>query len=37
VTHGFGSLQNEKTVSGLLPVQFEGPQYVCINVLQLEN
>jgi len=36
LTQYFTSLQNEnkKTVSGLLPVQFESPQFVCIVVLQ---
>jgi len=36
LTQDFTSLQNEneKTVSGLLPVQFVSPQFVCIVVLQ---
>jgi len=36
LTQDFTRLQtgNEKTVSGLLPVQFVSPQYVCIIVLQ---
>jgi len=36
LTQCFTSLQNEneKTVSGLLPVQFVIPQFVCIVVLQ---
>ena len=36
LTQDFTSLQNEneKPVSGLLPVQFVSPQFVCIVVLQ---
>jgi len=36
LTQDFTSLQNEnkKAVSGLLPVQFESLQFVCIVVLQ---
>jgi len=36
LTQYFTSLQNENDnlVSGLLPVQFVGPQFVCIVVLQ---
>jgi len=36
LTQDFTRLQseNEKTVSGLLPVQFVSPQFVCIVVLQ---
>ena len=36
LTQDFTSLQNEneKTVSGLLPVQFVSPQFVCIVGLQ---
>jgi len=36
LTQDFTSLQNEneKTVSGLLPVRFVSPQYVYIVVLQ---
>jgi len=36
VTQDFTSLQieNEKPVSGLVPVQFVSPQFVCIVVLQ---
>jgi len=36
LTQDFTSLQNEneKTVSGLLPVQFVSPQFVYIVVLQ---
>jgi len=36
LTKYFTSLQNEneKTVSGLLPVQFVSPQFICIVVLQ---
>ena len=39
LTQDFTSLQNEneKTVSGLLPVQFVSPQFVCIVVLQHES
>ena len=39
LTQGFTSLQNEieKPVSGLLPVQFVSPQFVCIVVLQHEG
>jgi len=35
----FTSLQNEneKPVSGLLPVQFVCPQFVCIVILQHES
>jgi len=36
LTQYFASLQNEneKTVSGLLPVQYVSPQFVCIVILQ---
>jgi len=36
LTQDFTSLQNEneKQVSGLLPVQFVSPQFVCIVVVQ---
>jgi len=36
LTQDFTSLQNEneKTVSGLLSVQFVSPQFICIAVLQ---
>ena len=36
ITQDFTSLRNEteKPVSGLLPVQFVSPQFVCIVVLQ---
>jgi len=36
LTQDFVSLlsENEETVSGLLPVQFVSPQFVCIVVLQ---
>jgi len=36
LTQDFTSLQNENDipVSGLLPVQFVSPQFVCIVVLQ---
>jgi len=39
LTQDFTSLQNEneKPVSGLLPVQFVSPQFVCIVVLQHEG
>jgi len=39
LTQDFTSLQheNEKTVSGLLPVQFVSPQFVCIVVLQCKS
>jgi len=36
LTQDFTSLQNEneKPVSGIMPVQFVSPQFVCIVVLQ---
>ena len=39
VTQDFTNLQNEneKPVSGLLPVRFVSPQFVCIVVLQHEG
>jgi len=39
LTQDFTSLQNEneKTVSGLLPMQFVSPQFVCIEVLQRKS
>jgi len=39
LTQDFASLQNEneKPVSGRMPVQFVSPQFVCIVVLQHEG
>ena len=39
LTHDFTSLQNEneKPVSGLLPVRFLSPQFVCIVPVVLQH